>query len=83
VAEFQNPHLRGKTLEELIEAMGTLKAGEVGSPVFEMYRAAVDLRVAELGRDAARDSLTWAKVTACSTAVATLIALIALLVAAS
>lgn len=40
-------HLAGQVAEEMIDALGTLQAGEVGSPVFEMYRAAIQAELAE------------------------------------
>jgi hypothetical protein len=69
----------GKTVEELLDEM---TGPQVGSVAHEQIKAAIQVRVAELQREAARDSLTWAKIAAISTAVATVIALIALLVAA-
>jgi hypothetical protein len=71
--------IEGKSVEELLSA---LTDSQVGSVAHEQVKAAIQVRIAELQREAARDSLTWAKIAAISTAVATVIALIALLVAA-
>lgn len=71
--------IEGKSVEELLSA---LTDSRVGSVAHEQVKAAIQVRIAELQREAARDSLTWAKIAAISTAVATVIALIALLVAA-
>jgi hypothetical protein len=46
-----------------------------------MIRGAIEVKVAEFQRDAAQEALTWAKVVAVSVAVATIISLIAFLVA--
>jgi hypothetical protein len=47
VAEFDNERLRGKSLEQLVEELGSLEAGEPHSVTWEMYRAAIDLKIAE------------------------------------
>lgn len=47
MAEFQNQHIRDKSLEELIDGLGRLEFGEVDSPVFEMTKAAIQVRLAE------------------------------------
>jgi hypothetical protein len=70
--------VEGKSVEELL---GALTDSQVGSVAHEQVKAAIQVRIAELQRDTARDSLMWAKVAAVSTAVATVIALVALLVA--
>ena len=70
--------VEGKTVEELLDA---LSGAQVGSTAHEQIKAALQVRIAELQRDAARDSLAWAKVTALATAAATAIALTALLIA--
>lgn len=71
--------VEGKSVEELLDE---LTGPQVGSVAHEQIKAAIQVRVAELQREAARDSLAWAKLTALATAAATVIALIALLVAA-
>jgi hypothetical protein len=70
--------VEGKTVEELLDE---ITGPQVGSVAHEQIKAAIQVRVAELQRDAARDSLAWAKVTALATAAATAIALTALLIA--
>lgn len=75
MVDFDNPRLKDKTLEEKIEALGTLEAGEVGSPVFEMYRAAVQAELAE--RIAAPRQ--WAMVAAIAAAISAAAALVSLL----
>lgn len=47
MVEWENEHLKGKSLEEMIEALGTFQAGEPNSPVFEMHRAAIQAELAE------------------------------------
>jgi hypothetical protein len=47
MVEFENPHLKDKSLEEKIEALGTMGAGEPNSPVFEMFRTAIQADLAE------------------------------------
>jgi hypothetical protein len=69
-----------KTTDELLEAYVAPTASP-GSIVDNAMRAVLDVRIAEMQRDAARDSLLWAKLAAVSTSLAALIALIALLVA--
>jgi hypothetical protein len=69
----------GKTVEELLSDL--LTVAEVDSLVHRQIQAAIDVKIAELNRDAARDGLRWARLAAISTTVATVIALIALLVA--
>lgn len=46
MADFENPHLKGKTLEELIDDLGKPVA-EPGSIVHEMLKAAITARMAE------------------------------------
>ena len=70
--------IEGKSVEELL---GALTDSQVGTIAHEQTKAAIQVRIAELQREAAADSLTWAKVAAISSAGATVIALIALLVA--
>lgn len=60
--------------------LGFLRSPQPGSPNHELTKALIQVRVAELERETARDSLRWAKLTAFSTAVASIIAVIALLV---
>lgn len=71
--------VEGKSVEELLAA---LTDAEVGSIAHEQIKAAIQVRIAELQRAAAKDSLTWAKLAAISTFAATVIAVIALLIAA-
>lgn len=53
---------------------------EIGSLAHEQAKAAIQVRIAEEQRDAARDNLRWARIVGVSTGFATLIALVALLV---
>jgi hypothetical protein len=46
VAEFQNERLRGKSREQLIDELGDPVA-QPGSIVWEMYRAAIDAKIAD------------------------------------
>jgi hypothetical protein len=69
----------GKTVEELLSDL--LTVAEVDSRAHRQIQAAIDVKIAELNRDAARDGLRWARLAAISTTVATVIALVALLVA--
>jgi hypothetical protein len=70
--------MEGRTVEELLSDL--LTVAEVDSLVHRQIQAAIDAKIAELNRDAARDGLRWAQLAAISTPVATVIALIALLV---
>jgi hypothetical protein len=70
--------VQGKSTEELLAA---LMDSEPGSLAHEQAKAAIQIRIAEEQRAAARDGLLWAKIAAISTVVATLIALAALIVA--
>lgn len=70
-----------KTAQELLDDFALPRA-EPGSIVHEAMRAALEVRIAEMQRDAARDAVKWAKLSAIATAAASLIALVALLVAA-
>ena len=70
-----------KTVDELLADFAAPRA-EPGSMVFETMRATLDVRIAEMQRDAARDAVRWARLSAISTVAASLIALVALLVAA-
>jgi len=45
--DFENPRIKGKTLEEMIDDLGTQDAGQVGSPVFEMHKAAIQVHIAD------------------------------------
>jgi hypothetical protein len=69
----------GKDLEELLSDL--LTVAEVDSLVHRQIRAAIDVKIAELNREAAHDGLRWAQLAAISTMVATAIALAAFLVA--
>lgn len=71
--------IEGKSIDELLAA---LMDSEPSSRAHEQAKAAIQVRIAEIQRAAAGDALTWAKLSAVSTAVATLIALVALFVAA-
>lgn len=53
--------IEGKSVEELLSA---LTDSQVGSVAHEQVKAAIQVRIAELQREAARDSLTWAKIAA-------------------
>ena len=77
----RHAYILEKSAEEIIEDL-TKPVAEPGSIVHEAYLAALQVRIAEMQRDAARDALTWAKVAAVSTTLATAIALVALLIAA-
>jgi hypothetical protein len=52
-----------------------------GSPAHAVANATLQVRIAEMQRDAARDSLQWAKLAAVATMAATIIALAALIAA--
>jgi hypothetical protein len=69
--------VEGKSTDELLAA---LMDSQVGSLAHEQAKAAIQVRIAEEQREAARDNLRWAKIIGVSTGLATLIALIALLV---
>lgn len=73
-------YITNLSADELVAGLAAPVA-EPGSPVHEAYRAALELRIAEMHLQAAQDSLAWAKVAALSTVGATVIALVALLVA--
>jgi hypothetical protein len=79
MSDERTERIEGKGLDELL---ASLMDAEVGSPVHEQAKAALPVRIAEMQRDATRTALTWAKVSAVSTAAATLIAVVALLIAA-
>ena len=94
MADFQNERLRGKNLEQLIDELGDPVA-QPGSIVWEMYRAAIDAKIAErqaeiaerqveasmLHLEAAREGVGWSRVQGVAVAGATAISLIALTVA--
>lgn len=65
-------------VDDLLEA---LAGPQPGSEAHELLKAAIQVRIAEEQRDAARDALRWARLTSIATAAATLIALAALLIA--
>ncbi len=75
--------IEGKTLDELVSML--VGTAEPGSPVHEQIRAAIDVEVARLQREAggkaAADALKWAKVSALGAAVSACIAFAALIVA--
>jgi hypothetical protein len=56
--------VRGKSTDELLAA---LMDYEIGSPAHEQAKAAIQVRVAEEQREAARDNLRWAKIVGVST----------------
>ena len=47
MADFRDQRIAKKSLEELIESLGNLEAGEPGSPAFEMTKVAIQTRLAE------------------------------------
>ena len=69
--------VKGRSTDELLAA---LMDSQPGSPAHEQAKAAIQVRIAEAQREAARDNLRWAKIVGVSTALATVIALIALFV---
>jgi hypothetical protein len=71
--------IEGKSIEDLL---GQLTDSEPGSVAHEQVKAAIEVRIAEIQREAAGDSLRWAMLTAFAESLATVIALVALLVAA-
>jgi hypothetical protein len=74
---WKHERLRGKSLEEMVEALGTLEAGEVGSPAFEMYRAAIQAELAEQIAAPRR----WAAVAAIAAAISAAATVVALIIA--
>lgn len=70
--------IEGKTIEELL---AELTDSEPGSREHEQVKAAIEVRIAEIQREAAGDSLRWAMLTAFAESLATAIALVALLIA--
>lgn len=70
--------LLGMGLDDLLEA---LTDPEVGSANHELTKVLIQARVAQLQRDTARDSLSWARLSALAALGASLIALAAFLVA--
>ncbi len=69
--------VEGKSTDGLL---ADLMDYEIGSLAHEQAKAAIEVRIAEEQREAARDNLRWARIVAVSTVLATLIALIALIV---
>lgn len=74
-ADFDSDRIKGKTLEEMIDALGTLEAGEPGSPSFEMFKAAIQFRLAE--------RMTRLATIACAAAVVSALAAVAAVVVAA
>jgi hypothetical protein len=70
--------IEGKDLDELLAG---LMSPQVGSQVHEQVKAAIQVQIAMIQREAAADAVRWAKISAISTASATVIALVALVVA--
>jgi len=58
-----------------------LMSPEHGSPAHTVAMATLQVRIAEIQRDGARDALKWARLAAISTAAATVIAVVALVAA--
>ena len=75
MSDFQNPHLKGKSLQELMDALP--ETALPGSQIFEMMSAAIDAKIAELQIQAADKALRWAKLAAASTTLAAVIAVLA------
>jgi hypothetical protein len=65
------------SLEELLDETGR---GELGSRHDQFLKALLQIRIAKLQQDAAGQALRWARLSSISTAVATTIAVVALLV---
>jgi hypothetical protein len=76
VSDERTHRIEGKSADELL---ASLMDAEPRSPAHEQIKAAIGVRIAELQRDAARDSLKWARLAALSTALAAAIALVAFL----
>lgn len=70
--------IAGKDTDDLLASM---MSPDPGSRVHEQLKTAIQVRIAEIQRDTARDSLRWAKLSAISTVLATAVAVIALLAA--
>ena len=77
VSDRRTERIEG-TLDELL---ASLMDSEPGSMAHEQVKAAVAVRVAEIQRETADEGEKWARISASATAGATLIALVALLVA--
>jgi hypothetical protein len=58
-AMMGRPHIEGKSLDQLLEAL--VGTAEVGTAIHEQIKAAISAEIPRLQRDAARDSLRWAK----------------------
>lgn len=87
MAEFEHEYLKGKSVEELIDGMAAAEAYP-GSVVWEARREAVraklferELEIARLNLEAAEKLTDWTRNMAVSSIVATVIALVALLIA--
>jgi hypothetical protein len=74
-------HYKDKNLEELLDWLATSGA-QPGSAVHMAVTTAIQVRIAEIQRDVAHDALQLAKIQTAGTVGATVIALVALLVAA-
>lgn len=78
MSDGRTERIEGRSVDELLAA---LMDAEPGSFAHEQTKAAIQVRIAEIQRDAARDALLWGRTTALATAGATIIALVALLAA--
>jgi hypothetical protein len=65
----------------LDELLVYLMSPQLGSPAHTVAMATLQVRIAEIQRDGARDALKWARLAAVSTATATVIAVVALVAA--
>lgn len=74
------PYIEGKSADELLDFLATSGA-QPGSAVAMAVRTALDVRIAEIQRDAARAAVRWAMLEAVGTLTAATIALAALLIA--
>jgi hypothetical protein len=83
VSALRREWIEGKSLDELLGSL--VGTAEVGSPVYEQIRAAIDVEIAKMQREAgdkaAKDALKWARVSAVAAAASATIAVVALLVA--
>jgi hypothetical protein len=71
-------HIEGKSLDELLEHL-VVTGALPGSPVRELVITAIQVEVARQAREVGRGAVRWAKVQGVATAIATLIAVVALL----
>lgn len=65
------------TFEEL---MGEIGSPQPGSPADRFIQALLQMRIAEMQQSTASQALRWAKLSSVSTAVATVIAVVAVLI---